>query len=353
MAEIALVVVDLHQQGRDWVLMWINAQKRHWVPAVGALPPWRTCFMPVLNSDIARNLDKLADLLELEGANPFRIRAYWGAARVVAEPRRSVTAMTAAGEDPTLPGIGRDLSEKIGAVSASRHITVFDETERRTPEGLLALLDVPGVGERTEQRTRQEAQKRPATGPRIRRPVAEDIAKPLLRYVGEIEGTQHAAVDASYRRCKETVGDLDTVVASARSTGIAERFDRYEDVAQILPRGPTRSSVVLRNNGIQVEFRIVSQASYGAALQYFTGSNAHNIALRRTAVARGLKLNGYGLFESKLAREIGVKPVLATDAHNPGRAGLHCVTRWSKRGAAGCILNTLNRDEFRAALRHS
>ena len=190
MAQMALVVVDLHQQGQDWVLMWINAQKRHWVPAVGALPPWRTCFMLVLNSDIARNLDKHADLLQLEGANPFRIRVYWGAARVVAEPRRSVIAMTAAGEDPTLPGIGRDLSEQIGAVAASGHITVLDETERRTPVGLLALLDVPGVGARTEQRTRQEAQKRAATAPRIKRPIAEDIAKPLLRYVGEIEGIQ-------------------------------------------------------------------------------------------------------------------------------------------------------------------
>src|ERR1700757_5138410 len=101
--------------------------------------------MPVLNSDIARSLDKLADLLELEGANPFRIRAYRNAARVVGE--RSVTAMTAAGEYlAELPGIHEDLAEKIEALAATGHVAILDEIERRTPAGLLALLVLPGLG---------------------------------------------------------------------------------------------------------------------------------------------------------------------------------------------------------------
>ena len=288
--------------------------------------------MPVLNSDIARSLDKLADLLELEGANPFRIRAYRTAARVVGELPRSVTAMTAAGEDlAELPGIGKDLAEKIETLAATGHVTVLDEIERRTPAGMLALLDVPGLGPKrarllneqlgisalgelvaaaqagkirklrgfgakTEKRILQEAEKRAATAPRIKRPVAEDIAKPLLRYLSEAAGIWHAAVAGSYRRCKETVGDLDIVVAAPRDTGIIDRFVGYEDVGQILSRGPTRSSVVLRN-GTQVDLRVVSEASYGAALQYFTGSKAHNIALRQIAAARGLKLNEYGLLD--------------------------------------------------------
>ncbi len=154
-----------------------------------------------------------------------------------------------------------------------------------------------GFGAKTEQRILLEAEKRAATAPRIKRPVAEDIAKPLLRFLSEAKGIRHAAVAGSYRRCKETVGDLDIVVAAVRGTGIIERFLCYEDVAQILSRGPTRSSVVLRN-GTQVDLRVVSEASYGAALQYFTGSKAHNIALRQIAAARGLKLNEYGLFDS-------------------------------------------------------
>ena len=288
--------------------------------------------MPVLNSDIARSLDKLADLLELEGANPFRIRAYRNAARVVGELPRAITVMTAAGKElAELPGIGKDLAEKIEILAATGHVAVLDEIERRTPPGLLALLDVSGLGPKrarllneqlgiaaladlvaaakagkirkirgfgakTEQRILEEAEKRAAIAPRIKRPVAEDIATPLLRYLSEAEGIQHAAVAGSNRRCKETVGDLDIVVAVARGTGIIDRFVGYEDVAQILSRGPTRSSVVLRN-GTQVDLRVVSESSYGAALQYFTGSKAHNIALREIAAARGLKLNEYGLFE--------------------------------------------------------
>jgi DNA polymerase (family X) len=107
---------------------------------------------------------------------------------------------------------------------------------------------------------------------------------------------RHAAVAGSYRRCRETVGDLDIVVAAPPRAGIIERFVGYEDVAQVLARGSTRSSVVLKN-GMQVDLRVVSEANYGAALMYFTGSKAHNIVLRGIAAGRGLKLNEYGLFE--------------------------------------------------------
>jgi DNA polymerase (family 10) len=296
--------------------------------------------MPVLNSDIARSLDTLADLIELEGGNPFRIRAYRNAARVVGELPRSVLAITAAGEDlAELPGIGKDLAEKIEALAETGHIAVLDEMERKSPPGLLALLDVPGLGPKrvralydrldirsladlvaaakagkirdlpgfgakTERRILQEAEKRAAVAPRIKRPVAEDVAEPLLRYLRDARGVRQAAVAGSYRRRKETVGDLDIVVAAQPHAGIIERFISYEDVAQVLARGPTRSSVVLRN-GVQVDLRVVSEANYGAALMYFTGSKAHNIALRGIAAASGLKLNEYGLFEG--ARRIAAK----------------------------------------------
>jgi DNA polymerase (family 10) len=288
--------------------------------------------MPVLNSDIARSLEKLADLIELEGGNPFRIRAYRNAAHVVGELPRNVLAMTAAGEDlAELTGIGKDLADKIETLAETGHITVLDEMERKTPPGLLALLDVPGLGpkrvrllydhlgirsladlataaksgkihelprfgEKIEKRILEEAEKRAGVVPRIKRPVAEDVAEPLLRYLRATPSVSEIAVAGSYRRRKETVGDLDIVVVTARGPEIIERFVSYEDVVQVLARGPTRSSVVLRN-GVQVDLRAVSAANYGAALMYFTGSKTHNIALRGIAAARGLKLNEYGLFD--------------------------------------------------------
>jgi DNA polymerase (family X) len=289
--------------------------------------------MPVLNSDIARSLEKLADLIELESGNPFRIRAYRNAARIVGELPRNVLAMTAAGEDlAELPGLGKDLAAKIETLAATGHIAVLDEMERKTPPGLLALLDVPGLGPKrvrllydrlgvrgladlvaaakagkirevagfgakTEQRILAEAEKRAAAAaPRTKRPVAEDVGEPLLAYLRAGKGVHRAKIAGSYRRRRETVGDLDIVVAALPGAGVIDRFVAYEDVAQVLARGPTRSSVVLKN-GMQVDLRVVDENNYGAALMYFTGSKAHNIALRGIAAGRGLKLNEYGLFE--------------------------------------------------------
>ena len=187
--------------------------------------------MPVLNSDIARSLDKLADLIELEGGNSFRIRAYRNAARIVGELPRNVLAMTAAGEDlAELPGIGEGLAEKIETLAETGHVAVLDELEHKTPPGLLALLDIPGLGPKrvralydglgihnltelvaagkagkihdlpgfgakTEVRILQEAEARAAaTPPRIKRPVAEDVAEPLLRYLRRVKGVRQAEV---------------------------------------------------------------------------------------------------------------------------------------------------------------
>jgi len=163
---------------------------------------------------------------ELDGGNPFRIRAYRNAARIVAELPRSIAAMTAAGEHlPQLPGIGRDLAGKIETLASTGHIAILDEIERRTPAGLLALLDVPGLGpkrakllnerlgigslpelvaaakagkirelpgfgEKTERRILEEAEKRVAVAPRIKRPIAEDIAIPLICYLEKTEGVR-------------------------------------------------------------------------------------------------------------------------------------------------------------------
>jgi DNA polymerase (family 10) len=196
------------------------------------------------------------------------------------------------------------------------------------------IRELAGFGEKTEQRILEEAEKHVAVAPRIKRPTAEDIAAPLLRYLQEITGVRHAAVAGSYRRCRETIGDLDIVAAALRGHEVIARFVDYEDVAQVVSRGPTRSSVVLRN-GTQVELRVVAEANYGAALQYFTGSKAHNIALRQIAAACGFKLNEYGLFagtrriagstEEEIYRHLGlpyIEPELRED-HGEIEAARH------------------------------
>jgi DNA polymerase (family 10) len=290
--------------------------------------------MPVANADIAGELDRLADLLEIEGANPFRVRAYRRAARVVEALPRSVADMLAAGEDlDALPGIGKDLAGKIADIAAGRRLPLLDELERALPPGVTALLALPGLGPKRvralherlgvsdlaslaeaarsgrlrslagfgptiEARILEAIAKGAGQPARRRLRAAEQVAEPILRHLRAAREVLAAEVAGSYRRRQETVGDLDLVVASTAPEAAIAHFLRYEEIARVAERGPTRSTVVL-HNGTQVDLRAVEPAAYGAALAYFTGSKAHNIALRRIAAEKGLKLNEYGLFRGR------------------------------------------------------
>jgi DNA polymerase (family 10) len=288
--------------------------------------------MAVVNAEIAAELDKVADLLDIEGANPFRVRAYRRAARVVEELPRSVADMLAAGEDlDALPGIGEDLAGKIATLARGEHLPMLDELAREVPAGIRALLalpglgpkrvhqlhealgidsiealaaaakagklrDLPGFGPNTETRLLRALAEGAGTAPRTRLATAEQIAMPLLAHLRATQGVQQAEIAGSFRRRRETVGDLDIVVAAASGGPVMARFTGYEGVVEILARGETRSAVRLRS-GLQVDLRVVPPESFGAALCYFTGSKAHNIALRQIAADRKLKLNEYGLFQ--------------------------------------------------------
>jgi DNA polymerase (family 10) len=288
--------------------------------------------VPVVNADIASQLDKLADLLEIEGANPFRIRAYRRAARLVGELPRSVADMVAAGEGlDALPGIGEDLAGKIATLARGARLPLLDELTREVPSGITALLalpglgpkrvhllhetlgidsldklaaaakagklhDVPGIGPGIEAQLRRALAQGAGQPQRTRLATAEQIVAPLLRYLRQARGLQRVEAAGSFRRRRETVGDLDIVVAAGSGQEVMRRFTSYEDVADILEQGPTRATVRLRND-LQVDLRVVPEDSFGAALCYFTGSKAHNIALRQIAIDRGLKLNEYGLFK--------------------------------------------------------
>lgn len=292
--------------------------------------------MPVVNAEIASQLDKLADLLAIEGANPFRVRAYRRAARLIGELPRNVADLLARGEDlDELPGIGRDLAYKIAVIARGGHLPMLDLLEHEVSPGVTALLalpglgpkrvhllheklgidtldklaaaakagrlrSVPGVGPGIEVKVLRAIAEGGATSARTKLATAEQIVLPLLRYLRRAPGVRQAEVGGSYRRRRETVGDLDIVVAAESSRPVIQRFTTYEDVAEVVERGTTRATVRLRG-GIQVDLRVVPEGSYGAALCYFTGSKAHNIALRQIAIDHGLKLNEYGLFKGRRA----------------------------------------------------
>ncbi len=290
--------------------------------------------MPVTNSDIAEVLNRIAELLELEGANPFRIRAYRNAARTVTGLSRSIGSMLTEGADLSeLPGIGKDLAAKITEISETGHLRFLDEIEGRTPPGLAKLLGVPGLGPKrvqalytalgvddldklaaaakagklrrlpgfgakSEEKILRGLKTRGAEEHHMAWSRAEEVALPLVDYLTAVRGVKQVTVAGSYRRHRETVGDLDILATAAEGAPVIERFVAYEDVAEVVSQGATRSTVVLRN-GLQVDLRVVRAASYGAALHYFTGSKAHNIAVRKMGVAKGLKINEYGVFKGE------------------------------------------------------
>ncbi|MEX0814099.1 MAG: DNA polymerase/3'-5' exonuclease PolX [Dongiaceae bacterium] len=284
------------------------------------------------NADIAALLDRLGKLLEIAGANPFRVRAYRNAARTVQDLPHSVESMLAEGADLSeLPGIGEDLAGKIREIVETGGLHLLDEVQGRLPGGLIDLTRVaglgpkrikllherlglrglddlaaaakagkigalPGFGKKTEAKILAELGRLKGGETRTKLNVAEQIVEPLLAYLKEIEGVTDAVAAGSYRRRKDTVGDADILVTCRKGAAVTDRFVDYEDVAQVVAKGPTRSTVLLKS-GFQVDLRVVPQASYGAALHYFTGSKAHNIAVRTLAAKKGLKLNEYGVFK--------------------------------------------------------
>jgi DNA polymerase (family 10) len=292
--------------------------------------------MTVHNADIAAVFGRMADLLEIEDANPFRVRAYRRAAATVEELPASAADMLVRGEDLTeLPGIGEDLAGKIREIVETGRCRMLEEVEARTPSTLAVLTSIPGLGPRrvhllhealgvntvedlaracvagrvrglkgfgaaAEARLLEEIGERTDAEHRFRISTAEDFAAGLKRRLEAAPGVSRVVVAGSFRRRRETVGDLDILATCADGPAAMEHFTSYDEVAKILARGPTRATVLLKS-GLQVDLRAVPEESYGAALVYFTGSKPHNIALRKLGQDRGLKINEYGVFRKERA----------------------------------------------------
>jgi len=292
--------------------------------------------MPVHNSDVADILDRVADLLDIQGANQFRVRAYRTASRTISGLSKSISEMVENGEELNkLPGIGKDLAVKIREIVETGTLRQLEEIEKTVPAELADLMDIGGLGpkrvgqlhkklhietlkglekaaregkistvkgfgKKTEENILDEIgriQKGEGAG-RLKLVVAEEITKPLLEYLRDIKGVKIAEAAGSYRRKKETVGDLDILVVCSEGERVMDEFVDYEDVDRVLSKGSTRSSIVLRSE-FQVDLRVVEEESYGAALHYFTGSKEHNVAVRKLGQKRKLKINEYGVFNGE------------------------------------------------------
>ena len=286
--------------------------------------------MPVQNAEIAAMFDQAAELLEIGGENQFRIRAYRRAARTVEGLPKSVGSLLKSGGDLSeLPGIGKDLAGKIADIVKTGHFDLLDTLKRKLPGDLGEMAALPGLGpkrikllyDRLKVRTVDDLRRTIKTGrlrelrgfgPRMEEKLLGALEKPqpAKRFklavaeaeaealAGFLRHSGRVVVAGSYRRRRDTVGDLDVLVTAKDGAAVGNRLVTYENVAQVVAHGPTRTTVILRS-GLQVDVRAVPEESYGAALLYFTGSKAHNIALRGLANQHGWKLNEYGLFSGR------------------------------------------------------
>lgn len=287
------------------------------------------------NADIARLLGEVADLLEISAGNPFKVRAYRNAARTVADHPDPIAELVKGSEfDLTdLPGIGGGIAKEITALVATGSLPQREQLVAHIPPGLLDLLRIPGLGPKRVKLFHDElkvnsvadlkdaldkgkvaqlggfgpklleklregvAGAGAAAGPkRIVLHEAEQYARAIVEHLKGGGGIDEIDVAGSFRRRKETIGDLDIVVSGADAPAIIERFGKFGDVTHVASQGDTRSTVRL-SGGLQVDLRVVEPACFGAAMQYFTGSQAHNIELRKIAQSKSLKLNEYGVFK--------------------------------------------------------
>jgi DNA polymerase (family 10) len=301
--------------------------------ALDAIPDGREAlpFDMMRNEEIAHVFDDVADMLEIGGENFFRVRAYRNAARAVRDFPAAVAEL-AHHRFREIPGFGADLSDKLATILDTGDLPIRIELMRSFPIGLLELKNLPALGpkrikllaDRLHVRNRDDLKRAIEAGqlrtihgfgPKMEQRLLEalgrepDAVKPnrityadasiavdsLLAQMRGCADVERLAIAGSFRRRRETIGDLDILTASANPSAVIERFRAFPAIVKTLGAGETRASVVL-NTGLQVDLRVVARASWGAALVYFTGSQAHCVRIRRIAQNLGLLLNEYGLY---------------------------------------------------------
>lgn len=292
------------------------------------------------NQEIAKIFNDIADILEIKGDNPFRIRAYRRASQNIDGFAADIAEMQEE-ELRKIPGIGSDLAGKIREYAEKGRLAFYEELKKEIPPNFLEMLSIPGVGPKTAKMFLDKlrikdvnslekiAKKGKLKGlPGIQAKTEENIlkgiemikrrsdrypigrvlpiAEELLQKLREKAPIKKSSLAGSLRRWKDTIKDIDILATSKNPQKVIHAFIHLPYVKEVLMKGPTKSSIVT-NEGVQVDLRVVEEDSFGSALAYFTGSKAHNIRLREMAVKKGLKINEYGIFKSKSGKKIGGK----------------------------------------------
>jgi DNA polymerase (family 10) len=283
------------------------------------------------NEQIATVFQQLADLLEIQGANPFRLRAYRSAARTIQSTADSFAALVEANSDLTeYSGIGKDLAKQIMEVAQTGQHPKLAELREQIPQGVVDMLriqgvgpkkvavffntlnltsldelkaaaeagklaDLKGFGKKTEASILENIDQAAEAGKRVSISVARSSAEIIVEDLLKLVAVSQASVAGSCRRRKETCGDLDVLVTSSDHSIPMDTLAEHPFVESVLQRGETKQRVRL-SSGIEMDLRVVPDESFGAALQYFTGSKEHNVVVRQRAKNLGLKVNEYGVF---------------------------------------------------------
>jgi DNA polymerase (family 10) len=291
------------------------------------------------NAHIADAFDLIGDILEFQGANPFRVRAYRNGARTIRDYPEPLAAMVETQKErlTEIPGIGADLAAKIITLVQTGSLPMLEDLKKQVPDSVLALLRIPGVGpkkaaalhkelgivtlaqlkeaceagrvrvlkgfgEKTEQIILQGMAIAEQGGQRLYWAEADQIVKELREHLKPCKSIEQLEFTGSYRRGKETIGDLDILVVAKTPAEAMDCLASFPETTTIIGRGDTKMSVRIAS-GFQIDLRVVPAESFGAALQYFTGSKEHNVILRGLAKDRGLKINEYGVFRVKGEKE--------------------------------------------------
>ncbi len=302
------------------------------------------------NQELAALFDEMAAVLELTGANPFRITSYARAARVLRDLTTDVADIGDAATLKAIEGIGEGTAGKIVEYLGTGRVKAHDDLLKTIPRGLLEVMEIPGLGPKTVKmlwaqggvtdleslkqkiatgeletlprmgaktiaNIRESIAFAARAGDRMRLGEALPLAEGIVEQLRGVDGVQQVEYAGSLRRGRETIGDIDVIAATSRPEALREAFTTLPGVTKVLAAGSTKCSVRLQP-GIQVDLRVIDEGCFGAALLYFTGSKPHNVILRERAIARGMRLNEYGLFPAKgdddtPPQQRGVAPVAA------------------------------------------
>ncbi len=285
------------------------------------------------NKEVADLFEKMADILEFKGENPFKISAYRKASRIIGDLTQEIEQIAEQGELKNIPGIGEGLAQKIVEYLKTGKVSKFEEARKGVSDELIAIMDIPGMGPKTLSMLHKEkgisniAQLEKAmedgslmglfgigekkienikrgiqllkqSQGRMNLGVAFPIAKRIVETLRQKTGSKKIEWAGSLRRMKEHIGDIDILATGPNKEKMVQAFTHLPEVKEVLASGETKASVIVEG-GTQIDLRVVEEDSYGAALQYFTGSKGHNIHLRGIAKAKGIKINEYGVFKGK------------------------------------------------------